>query len=246
MSHILLVHGAWGGAWEFEATIKGLQERGHTASAIDLPGHGEFKAPISEVTMDTYVQTTVDAVNAIDGPVILVGHSLGGAVISQVGERLAASGKLERLVYVAAMLPAAGESPLALMQGDGDGKLLPLLEFSEDQTSVRVGPEAVKSVLLNDVTEPERLAEFLPHFDMSQATEPFMFEAKLTEAAFGQVPRTYIRASVDLVLSPALQDQMIANWTVDEVVTLDSGHFPLMSMPDQLIDAVAQTAGLRA
>jgi pimeloyl-ACP methyl ester carboxylesterase len=236
-----LIHGAWGGAWEFSETIKGLRKLGHEASAIDLPGHGQFEAPIAEVTMDAYVQTVIDAAEAIEGQIVLVGHSLGGAIISQVAERI--PHKIERLVYVAAMLPKNGDTPLGLMQSDEGGELLSLLDFSDDQSYVTVGPEAVKSVLLNDVSDPEQLAGFLPHFAMKQATEPFMYPAALTDEAFGSVPKTYVRASVDKVLSPALQGEMLQNWDVEQVFMLESGHFPLMSMPQSLTDALHASTG---
>ena len=242
MNHLLLIHGAWGGAWEFEETLKGLHKLGHLASAIDLPGHGQFEAPIAEVTMDAYVQTVVDAAEAMEGQITLVGHSLGGAIISQVAERI--PHKLKRLVYVAAMLPKNGDTPLGLMQSDEGGELLSKLEFSEDQSYVTVGPEAVESVLLNDVSDPERLASFLPHFEMKQATEPFMYAAALTDEAFGSVPKVYVRASVDKVLSPALQSEMLKNWSVEQVFTLESGHFPLMSIPQSLIDVLHEATGV--
>jgi hypothetical protein len=106
---------------------------------------------------------------------------------------------------------------------------------------VTVGPEAVKSVLLNDVTNPERLASFLPHFAMQQASEPFIVPAELTDEAFGSVPKTYVRASVDKALSPALQDEMLKNWSIEQVFTLESGHFPLMSIPQSLIEVLHAT-----
>jgi len=240
MAHLLLIHGAWGGAWEFQETLEGLRKQGDQATAIDLPGHGDFESPIAEVTMDAYVQTVIDAAEAIEGPIILVGHSLGGAIISQVAERI--PHKIERLVYVAAMLPKNGDTPLGLMQSDEAGELLPKLEFSADQTYVTVGPEAVKQTLLHDVLEPKRLEAFLPHFAMKQATEPFMFAAELTEKSFGSVPKTYVRASIDRVLSPSLQDKMVTNWKVDRVLTLESGHFPLMSIPQRLIEVIRSQA----
>ncbi len=242
MSHLLLIHGAWGGAWEFEETLKGLRQLGHEASAIDLPGHGQDLTPMPEVTMDAYVERVIAATESIEGPIVLVGHSLGGAIISQVAERI--PNKIERLVFVAAMLPKNGDTPLALMQSDSEGELLPKLVFSEDQSYVTVNPEDVRSILLNDVCEPDRLDRFTPHFAVKQATEPFMFAATLTNAAFGSVPKTYVRASIDKVLSPTLQDQMIENWDVEEVITLESGHFPLMSIPDRLKDALTRAARL--
>ncbi len=110
MKHILFIHGAWGGAWEFEEIIETLNKRGLHSHAIDLPGHGQNKAAIPEVTMEAYVSQVIKAIQAIDGQVILVGHSLAGAVISQVGERI--PGEIERLIYVAASLPKNGESAM--------------------------------------------------------------------------------------------------------------------------------------
>ncbi len=244
MKNYLLVHGAWGGAWEFKATLDGLRRLGHRAHAVDLPGHGQNNAPIPGVTMDTYVQTVIDEAEALTGPIVLVGHSLGGAIISQVAERI--PDKIERLVYVAAILPQHGETPMDLMQSDADGQLLPRLEFSEDGTYVTVGPDAVKGVLLHDVHEPERLESFLPHFAMRQATAPFLFAAQLSQTRFGSVAKTYVRASLDKVLSTSLQDRMLSHWNVDQVLTLESGHFPLMSVPESLIESLNVAGGVPA
>lgn len=239
MNHLLLIHGAWGGAWEFQDTIDGLARRGHAATAIDLPGHGQRPVPISAVSMDAYARRVIEAVDAIDGPVVLVGHSLGGAVIAEVAERIPT--KIERLVFVAAILPRNGESALGLMQSDEAGALLPRVTFAEDQSYATLDTELVKDVLLHDVQETDRLARMLPHFAMKQATEPFVFAARVTPEAFGSVPKSYVRASQDRVMSPALQDRMISSWDVDQVLTLDAGHFPLMSIPEQLVEALAAT-----
>jgi pimeloyl-ACP methyl ester carboxylesterase len=108
MKNILFIHGAWGGAWAFREFVEILKQQGHQASAIDLPGHGQNTARISEVTMEAYVNHVIETAKTIEGPIILVGHSLAGAVISQVGERIPE--RIERLVYVAASLPQNGET----------------------------------------------------------------------------------------------------------------------------------------
>jgi hypothetical protein len=109
---------------------------------------------------------------------------------------------------------------------------------------VTVKPEDVKEVLLHDVRETERLEAFVPHFAMKQATEPFMFSAQITKEAFGSVPKSYIRASLDKVLSLSLQDRMLTGWDVERVFTLESGHFPLMSIPERLIEVISEAAAL--
>lgn len=97
--------------------------------ALDLPGHGENKADIPDVTMQSYVNTIVEAIEKLNDKVVLVGHSLAGAIISQVAEVIPE--KIDRLVYVAAMLLKDGDSALGVMQNDPGGELLPNTIFSE-------------------------------------------------------------------------------------------------------------------
>lgn len=236
MKNYILVHGAWGAAWEFNEVAALLSADGSNVIAVDLPGHGDNKAPINEVTMDAYVQTVTNVINDQNDKVILVGHSLAGAVISQVAEII--PDKIDRLIYVAAMLLKTGESPLEMMQSDKDGELLANVIFSEDQTIATLNADTIRNILLNDVKDEERLEKLIPEFFMEQSTEPFMATAQLSEENFGSVSKYYIRASIDKVLSPALQDKMISNWKVEKVFTLESGHFPLTSVPEDLVDII--------
>ena len=64
----------------------------------------------------------------------------------------------------------------------------------------------------------------------------------VTEERFGSVPKTYIRTSIDKMVSPALQGVMIKNWDVDSVFELKSGHFPTSSVPVELADALLRAA----
>ena len=139
MSHYILVHGAWEGAWSWENTTPELEKQGHRVTGIDLPGSVGNQQAIPEITMEGYVKTVVDVITALDHKVVLVGHSMAGAIISQVAERMPE--KIERLVYVAAFLLKNGDSVLEAMQRDPDGEYLPALVFAEDQ-SYAMAPEA--------------------------------------------------------------------------------------------------------
>ncbi|MBV1919246.1 MAG: alpha/beta hydrolase, partial [Pseudomonadales bacterium] len=99
MSNIILVHGAWGGAWEFSDVVNLLSNDRNKITALDLPGHGKNTQPIADVTMAAYVKTVINAINVQKEKVILVGHSLAGAIISQVAEEIPE--KIDRLIYVA-------------------------------------------------------------------------------------------------------------------------------------------------
>ena len=79
MKNTILVHGAWDGSWEFSALIEHLSDDGAKVTALDLPGHGNNTLPVEQVTMQAYIQAVMTAVNAEQGQVILVGHSLAGA-----------------------------------------------------------------------------------------------------------------------------------------------------------------------
>ena len=78
MSQFLLVHGAFHGAWCWRKTVAELEKRGHRAKAIDLPGQGEDRTPLKEVTLDTMVDRIIAEMADLPGQVVLVGHSLGG------------------------------------------------------------------------------------------------------------------------------------------------------------------------
>ncbi len=240
MKNYVLVHGAWGGAWEFKKVAEFLSVDGNKVTAVDLPGHGDNDAPLAEVTMGAYVKEVTDVINNFNEKVVLVGHSLAGAIISQVAEGIPE--KIDRLIYVAAMLPKTGDTPLELMQSDKDGELLPRIIFSDDQSYATLTSDIVRNLLLHDVSDSEWLERLIPRFLMEQSTQPFMASVQLSEENFGSVAKYYIRASLDKVLSPSLQEKMISNWNVEKVFTLESGHFPLTSMPDRLLEVIKKAS----
>jgi hypothetical protein len=77
-----------------------------------------------------------------------------------------------------------------------------------------------------------------------QGTEPFLAPLNVSEERFGSVPKTYIRTRIDRMVSPELQGAMIANWEVDSVFELESGHFPTSSVPEELAVALLSVASL--
>ena len=87
MTHFVLVHGAWHGAWCWEKVAPLLEARGHAVHAIDLPGHGDDPQPPGTVGWDDYMKRMGEALAACAEPPVLVGHSLGGAVITGAADR---------------------------------------------------------------------------------------------------------------------------------------------------------------
>ncbi len=235
MSHYLLVHGAWEASamWNDVAPI--LQQSGHTVTAIDLPGHGSNKQPDSVVSTASYIQAVVDVIDPLEHPVILVGHSMNGALISHVAEQIPE--KIERLIYVTAFLLKNGESVFETMESDTDAEVFHEILFSEDQALATLPEPALRRVGFHDVDEAA-IQRILPLMAEWQGTEPFMAKVVLSDENFGSVPKTYIRTNIDKMISPAMQNSMIANWEIDSVFDLTSGHFPTSSVPKELAEVL--------
>ncbi len=234
MTHYILVHGAWEGSWSWDYVQPTLERQGHTVTAVDLHGRSKEGQDATNVTMDSYVETVVNAINELDHKVVLVGHSMAGAVISLVAERIPE--KLEKLVYVAAFLLRNGDNVLEAMQRDPNGEFLPELIFSDDQSSAKAVEQTWRSKAFHDVKE-NRIVEALPLLlGVGQATEPFMAKMVVSEERLGSVPKDYIRTAIDKMVSPTLQDEMLQNTKVDQVHILQAGHFPTLSVPETLAE----------
>jgi pimeloyl-ACP methyl ester carboxylesterase len=110
---IVLVHGAWAGAWAWHRVMAPLRAAGHAVHAVTLTGCGERRHLLRpDITLQTHVADVVGLVEAEElGDVVLLGHSYGGLVITGAADALLARGRdrLRQLVYVDAMVPLPGE-----------------------------------------------------------------------------------------------------------------------------------------
>lgn len=112
MSTYVLIHGAYHGGWVWARVAKLLRARGHDVHTPTLAGMGEHAHLLSrQITLDTHIQDVVSHIETeeLEG-VILVGASYGGMAITGASDRLDGTGKISRLVYVDAMVPANGQS----------------------------------------------------------------------------------------------------------------------------------------
>ena len=144
MSQFLLVHGAFHGAWCWRKTVPELEKRGHRAKAIDLPGQGEDRTPLKEVTLDTMVDRIIAEMADLPGQVVLVGHSLGGIPISVTGEKV--PDRIKALVYLSAFLPRDGEA-LFDIEGRNPKPVVPVsMIFDEERISGTIMPDKVREI----------------------------------------------------------------------------------------------------
>jgi len=231
MSTYVLIHGAWHGSWCWDKIVPLLKQAGHTAIAPDLPGHGKDKTPIPEITLQGYVQRVCETVDAQVEPVILVGHSMGGGVITQAAEEC--PDKLKMLVYLCAFLPGNGESLFDWIQRNTESLLLPNRVLAEDKSYSTIRGDAVKEVFYADCSDEDvaRARSLLG----PQASAPLRVPVRITEQNFGRLPRVYIETLQDKTVSLSLQRRMYAAVPCQKVIAMDTSHSPFFSAPEALV-----------
>jgi pimeloyl-ACP methyl ester carboxylesterase len=278
---IVLVHGAFLGGWAFQPAIAELSGLGYSAVALDLPGHGlnarfpasYFVRPLDNAAFGTELSprastslesNVVAVLRVIDnlekngsGPVVLVGHSMGGIIITAVAER--APEKIAKLVYVSALLPKPGVPAIAYIQSpqNAGDKVGPLLKADpKNVAALRIDPNSpdaaynrnLKDAFFNDVNDEQWPA--VQNLLISDApVQPFVTPLAYTAEKWGRIPRAFIRCGLDNAVRPALQDRMIGEADAltpgkkTQVVSLNTGHSPFISRPVLFAEALAQIVG---
>jgi pimeloyl-ACP methyl ester carboxylesterase len=208
-----------------------LEKAGQKVLLVSLPGHGDDQTPPNTLTMDVYRDKTIEVINSVPGKVLLVGHSMAGMVISAVAEKI--PNKIDRLIYLAAYLPADGQSLLDLANTDKDSYLGHALVPSTDKLTIGIKQDLIVSGFCQDA--PDQVKQYVvAHFHAEPAI-PLTNKVTLTAANFGEVPKYYIHTEQDHAVSPDLQKRMVAAApNVKHEYSLNSSHTPFLSMPDQL------------
>jgi pimeloyl-ACP methyl ester carboxylesterase len=238
MATFILVHGAWHGAWCWQKLIPLLEREGHLAIALDLPGHGQDRTSISAVSFDAYVERVLEAIDSRTGPLILVGHSMAGAIISQAAEYRPE--RIGALVYLCAYLMRAGETLTAVAKRDVETKAPSSLVFSASRDAMTIREDAVADLLYARCA-PEDAAWAKSRL-VPEPTGPWRTPIRLTEPRFGRIPRVYIECLQDRAISPAFQRQMLVDVPCRQVFSLDTDHSPYLSAPRQLAGLLAGVA----
>jgi pimeloyl-ACP methyl ester carboxylesterase len=238
MARFVLVHGAFNGAWGWEPVIPGLEAAGHTVQALDLPGSGDDRTPVADVTLEAYAQRVCEVL-AQGEPAVLVGHSMGGVVITQAAAR--APQHVAQLVYLAAFAPAEGQSLVDLTQlpeGAGDGVQANLVVQGDPPVATMPG-EAARTVIYgcaDDEAAARAIARRGP-----QPVAPFLAPVSIPDAsreAFERLPRAYIACKQDRAIPYPLQVRMREAAGCDPVIEIDTDHAPMVSRTEETVTAL--------
>jgi pimeloyl-ACP methyl ester carboxylesterase len=234
MSTYVLVHGAWHGAWCWYKIIPQLEKLGHTVIAPDSESHGLERTPPLETTFRGIVDSIGRVVESAAEPVVLVGHSFGGMVITQVAEER--PDNIKELVYVGAFLPQNGQSVLDLNQDDPES--LMEFEFLEEGRLARAKPEKVRGIFYGDCSDEDvALARLLL---VTDGVEPYTVPVTTAAGNWGRIPRTYIECTRDRAIGISRQRAMQAAVPCRRTFMLETDHSPFFSASDALVRCLTE------
>ena len=241
MTDYLLVHGAWQGAWGWERVVQLLQERGHRAVALDLPGHGSrAHEDLSKIRLQNYVEAVIAEIEGKNmKDVVLVGHSLAGITLPYVALRLPE--RIKRLVFISCMVPDEGKRVVDMLS-PVDRLLYRLI--------VGLGGARQRGAKL-----PRFIARWKFCNDMDRATanqvlngmtpEPVgPWEEPISRRGLEnlKIGMTYVLLTRDRAIPPERQRRMAHNLGEPELVELEAGHNAPISRPRELVEVLLRYA----
>jgi pimeloyl-ACP methyl ester carboxylesterase len=220
---IVLVHGAFADGSCWAKVIPLLTKRGLKAIAV--------QNPLSSLADDVAAAHRV--IGMQKGPVLLVGHSWGGAVITEAGNHAQVAG----LVYVAAGAPDSGQS-----FGDWWKDYTPAPAAAEirpyGEGYVALTPEGVRKHFVQDVPADEAAIVYATQGPLAARC----FGDKVTQAAWRTKPSWYIVAAQDQTIPPAVERDSAERMRAQTLV-LESSHVPMLSQPAAVAEFIAGAAG---
>lgn len=241
----ILVHGAWQGAWAWDTIVPRLRASGHEAIAVDLPGNGFDATPAQDVTVDLYAAHIARIVDAATGPIVLVGHSMGGTAVAQACELRAE--RIALAMYLCAFLLRDGMSIL-----DFYAKYLKpemrgahaRVSYDADGLCSSIDPSSAVEVFYHQADRPR--AEAAARRLTPQPEGGRRSRLHLSDGRFGSVPRVYIYTRDDRSVHLPLQRQMQELTPCLATYVLDSDHAPQLSQPGALSGLLLQAAARHA
>ena len=235
MATFVLVHGAWHGGWCWHKIVARLEARGHKVVAPDMPGHGIDKTPIEQVTLDSIAQKIAGVVKVQAEPVVLVGHSYGGSIITHTAELCAS--KVRKLVYVTAFLPPDGQTTLGISADDPQSMIAAGIQFAPDGQTAGFDPAMIRDAFYADCSDDDiALARLCL---VPEGLAGFAAPVHTTAQNWGGIPRVYIECVKDRAIGIDRQRAMVKALGCATVLSLDTDHSPFFSTPDALTDMLA-------
>lgn len=219
--NVILVHGAWADGSSWSKVIPMLERRGFHVTAVQLP--------LTGLTDD--VATVKRAIDLEPGPLLLVGHSYGGIVITEAGNDPKVSG----LVYVSAFAPDSGQSVFSLNALVPATPINPEIRLNGGFLSLT--REGIAADFAQDLPDREKRTLAATQGPVAATA----FGTAVTAPAWYTKPSWYMVASEDRVIAPRLE-AMMAQTINAETTTVRSSHVIMLSRPDAVADVIEHAA----
>ena len=233
MTTVVLVAGAWHGAWCWQRVLPALWRAGHTAVPVALTGVGERAHQLSpRVDLGTHVEDVVAAVRAQEcRDAVLVGHSYGGIVVTGAADRLGA--EVGRLVYLDAVVPTPGRSWADCIPPEARAQRQALIA---EHGHIPPAPASAYGLTGDDAAWVERRQT--PH-PAGVFTDPLDFDAERWAAR----PRTHVDCTAPALATIEPSRRLVREQPGWELVELATGHDPMVSAPHELVAVLLEVAG---
>lgn len=187
-----------------------------------------------QVTLASWARFVAQKLEAASQPVVLVGHSRAGVIISQAAE--IAPSRVRRLVYLSAYLLPAGRTMAAEARADSRSLVAPNMVPSDSGVTCTLRPEVVREAFYTRCTDEDAAwaaAQLSP-----EPLKPLVTSPRVTDEHFGRVSRAYIECTLDRAVTIESQRRMHAVLPCDPVITLEADHSPFLSAPAELAEAL--------
>lgn len=228
--NIVLVHGFWADGSSYSRVIPLLLAAGHTVFAPQLP---------LTTNLADDINATLGVLQQLQGPTVLVGHSYGGVVITNVG--LVQPPNVIGLVYASAYAPDLGEELVQFPQGPGLANLYPVtypnnfgtflwMNQQKFRESFAQDVDTLQASIIATVQKPANVAHFLD---------------KTTSVAWKTLPSWYLISTLDRIIPPSLQ-QMFASRMKATTILVPSSHASIVSHPLQVFELIQAAAKVGA
>jgi pimeloyl-ACP methyl ester carboxylesterase len=218
---IILVHGFWGGAAHWSKVIVALARKGHNSVMA-------VENPLTSLADDA--ERTRKMIAQQKQPVILVGHSYGGAVITEAGDQPNVAG----LVFIAAFAPDAGESPGAITARNPPAAAANLEPDSDGYLWIK--RDKFHESFCQDLTADEALVMAATQ----KAPLASTFGENISKPAWKKKPSWYQISSEDHMIAPDNQKMMSDRLGARKVITLKASHASLASQPDAVVALIEE------
>lgn len=229
-ARIILVHGAFHGAWCWDPVVAGLRAQDVEVTAVDLAAPGDGGA----AGLAEHALAVRSEIAAGDPPTILCGHSYGGTVISEASDP---AHPVEHLVYIAGAVPANGEGMLDCLPEIREAAIAQAsAPHPTIADAIAIDPDRAVDIFYHDCPEEtarDAVAQLRPQSAWS-LTDPSAYEAWRT------TPSTYVVCDRDRAIEPSAQERVAKRCT--HRVAWPTSHSPMLSQPERVVSLLAALA----